>query len=267
MLTTLALVGVMTLAPAQGGLALENVRITYGELGAPRPDNSLLPGDIFFLAFDIKNITVDPTGKVQYSMSMEVTNAAGAKVFEQKPVDRNDFLPLGGNKLPARAYVTVPLDQEPGTYSCKLVVIDKANKAEQSITQKFIVKQKQFGIVSLYTSSDAKGELPAPPYGMTGQSVWVHFVVVLFDRDKTKKQPSLSVEMSTLSADGMPTVPKPTILEISSEVDEKDTGIPLRFLLPLNRPGKFTVQLKVTDKLTNKTSSVQLPIEVVPQPQ
>ena len=267
MWTTLALAGALALAPTQAGqLTLENPRITYGELGAARPDNSLLPGDIFFVAFDIKNITLDPTGKVSYSMAMEVLNAEGKAEFEQKPVERNDFLPLGGDTLPARAYLTIPLTQKPGKYTCKVTVTDLASKASKTLEQPFEVKPKQFGIVSLYTSSDAQGQLPAPSSGIIGQSVWVHFVVVLFERDPKTKQPNLEVEMAALGADGKPTVPKPTVYTVNSMVDEKDSGIPLRFLLPLNREGNFTIRLKATDKVSNKTSTVTLPVTVSPRP-
>src|SRR4029077_12919114 len=115
MLQSMALFAALTMTPGQGtGLALRNPRITYGELGSPRPDNKLLPGDIFFLSFDIDGIKVSPEGRVKYGMAMEVTDSSGKSIFKQMPVERDDFLPLGGNKLPARAYVSVGPDQAPG---------------------------------------------------------------------------------------------------------------------------------------------------------
>src|SRR5262245_34655986 len=112
MLTSVTLAAVMTLAPgqgAQGGLTLSGARVTFGELGAVRPDAKFLPGDIFFVAFDIDGIKVDETGRVKYSMGMEVVNKDNAPIFKQQPMEREDFLPLGGTKLPARAYITVGL--------------------------------------------------------------------------------------------------------------------------------------------------------------
>src|SRR5207248_1050493 len=83
MIPTLALAAALGLAPSQpaGALSLKNVRVTYGELGAPRNDDKLLPGDLYFIAFDIEGIKVDAAGKVSYSMAMDVTDKAGKSIF------------------------------------------------------------------------------------------------------------------------------------------------------------------------------------------
>lgn len=267
MWTTLALAGALAMTPAQGGdLALANDRLTYGELGPERSSSELAPGDIFFVAFDIQNITVDESGQVAYSMAMEVAKKSGETIYKQEPVNLTNFVPLGGTSLPGRAYVTIPLDQPAGEYTFKLTVTDKGSMKTATLEREFTVTEKQFGIVKLYTSSDVAGELPAPPFGLAGQAVWVHFFVVFFERKADTKQPDVEVEMTIADANGQPTVAKPTILPINSEVPEKDQGMPLRLLIPLNRPGEFTLQLKVTDKVANKTSTETLPITVLAQP-
>src|SRR5438093_7606915 len=105
MFPTLALAAALTLAPAQNpALDISNARVTFGgEFGPTRPDNRLLPGDIFFLAFDIDNLKLDD-GKVQFAIGMEVTDATGKTFFSQKPTEHDVLLPLGGSKLPANAY-------------------------------------------------------------------------------------------------------------------------------------------------------------------
>ena len=48
MLTTVALMAVLTLAPGQSGqLTLTHVRTTHGTLGPTRQDNKVLPGELF----------------------------------------------------------------------------------------------------------------------------------------------------------------------------------------------------------------------------
>jgi hypothetical protein len=264
MITSIAFIAAMTLAPAQGGLTLGGARVTYGELGSVRPDLKFLPGDIFFVGFDIDGIKVDETGKVKYSMGMEVVDKDNKAIFIQKPQDRDDFLPLGGTKLPARAFVSIGLDQAPGTYTCRVTVVDLATKTSKTLEQNFDVIKAAFGLVQVFTSSDGKGEIPAPPLGVAGQSIFVHFAVIGFARDAKAKQPDLDVEMAVLNKDGTPALPKPSSLNINSGVDAKDSGIPLRFLLPMNRAGDFTVELKSTDKVSKATSRVTFPIKVLP---
>lgn len=251
--------------PAQGaGISLSNTRITYGELGATRPDNKFLPGDIFFVSFDIDGVAIDADGKVKYSMGMEVFDAKGASIFKQAPVDREDFVPLGGNKLPARAFISVGVDQEAGMYTCKVTVTDKGAKGEAKVLeQKFEVLKKDFGIVQLFTSADSEGKFPSSTTGLVGQSIFVQFAVVGFDREAVRKQPKIEIEMTVYDADKKPTLAKPTSVVIDKDVPEKDIGIPLRFTLPMNRAGGYLVELKATDTITKKTTKIYLPVRVI----
>ena len=228
MLTSVALFAALSMTPGQGqagALTLSNPRITYGELGSNRPDNKLLPGDIFFLSFDIEGIKVSTEGRVKYGMAMEVFDAAGKSIFKQMPVERDDFLPLGGTKLPARAFVSVGVEQPAGTYTCKVTVTDLSDKdkaVSKTMEQKFEVLPRGFGIVQLYTSADDQGKIPSPLVGVSGQSMFVHFAVIGFERDKaTGKQPNLTIEMVVYDKDRQPTLAKPTVKQVPDEADGK----------------------------------------------
>src|SRR6266511_1350942 len=77
MWATLAVAASLSMAPAQqpaGPLKLSNDRVTNGLLGANRTETKLLPGDTFWVAFDVENPTVTKAGRVLYSMGMELTN-------------------------------------------------------------------------------------------------------------------------------------------------------------------------------------------------
>ena len=68
--------------------------------------------------------------------------------------------------------------------------------------------------------------------------------------------------------DRAPTLAKPTLKNIPDEadgkVDEKAVGVPMRFLVPMNREGGFLIELKATDNVSKKTSKVYLPLRVFP---
>jgi hypothetical protein len=288
MLTSVALFAALSMTPAQaGGMTLSNPRLTYGELGSARPDNKLLPGDIFFLSFDIDGIKVNPEGRVRYGMAMEVVDSTGKSVHKQMPVERDEFLPLGGNKLPARAFVSISFEQAPGTYTCKVTVSDLSDKdkaVSKTIEHKFEVTPRGFGFVQVYTSADPDGKISAPLVGVAGQSMFVHFAVIGFERESTKpkdakaggiepkakpaesKQPNITIEMIVWGQDRQPTLAKPTVKQVPDEadgfVDEKVIGVPMRFLVPLNREGGFLIELKATDNITGKAAKVYLPLKV-----
>jgi hypothetical protein len=260
----------LTLAPAQDGpLTISNDRVTFcGEFGPSRPNNRFLPGDTFYLAFDVDNLKMDMYGVVKYTMGMEVTNAAGQSIYKQPPVKNDMVLPLGGNKMPARGFVNLDVTTPPGTYSCRLTVTDMATNASKSIDKTFEVLPAAFGMVSMFTSADDRGEIPAPLMGIPGQVLYLNFLVVGFGRktDPTTgtKQPDLVTELRILDQNGKPTTEQPSTLAYDKGVDEKLSSLEFKFRIPMNRSGVYTVEVKATCKVTDKTYKISFPLTVMP---
>jgi hypothetical protein len=251
--------------PAQGGeLKLSNIRMTVGELGPPRGNAKLLPGDILFIGYDINGLAIEPDGVAKYKMAMEVADGAGKTIFKQDPRELNDFVPLRGNSIPARAFVTIGLDQDPGNYVCKVTVEDPKSKAKDTLTTKFEVTKRDYGIVAVYTTHDLKGEISAPTTGVVGQTIFIHFSVASFQRDPKTKQPNVEFEFQILDDKGQPTLGKPGSHTQNSGVDEKEGAFQMRFPLFMSRPGKFTARVTATDKVANKKASYDLPVTVLP---
>lgn len=264
MLAALALATISAMIPAEANqLALSNVRITYGPLGATRPEAKLLPGDHLFLGFDIEGVTVDESGKVRYSMEMELTDSAGKSIFKQLPKEQETINSLGGNSLPAFAAVDIGLEQPAGKYSVKVTVTDLATKKSENFTQKFEVAPRGFGLVRFEATGDPDGKDPLAMLG-TGQTLWVNAAVVGFALDKAKSQPNLSFELTILDDAGKPTIKKPFTGVVNKDVPAKAASVPIQFFLALNRPGNFTAQLKVTDSVSG--TSVQESMKFVVHP-
>ena len=266
MLTNLLAIAAMCLPAQAGVLKLSNARFTFGELGPERPAKTVQAGDVVFLTFDIGGIKVETDGGVKYSIAMEVSDKDGKSIFQQKPVDRADYLPLGGNVLPARAFVSLGVDQTPGTYTCLVTVTDAASKAVGTLKQSFEVTPPAFGLVQIYMAADEKGEVPSPYVGQVGQSIWLHFSVFGFTRDEAKKQPDIAIEMTVLDKDGKTTIGKPLNYGVSQGVDASFKLVPLRILVPLNRQGEFSIRLKATDNLTKKSMTQNLKLVVLTPP-
>jgi hypothetical protein len=264
MWTMLTFVAALALPVGQADkLTVTNVRSTYGIRGATRADAKFLPGDSLVLTYDIEGIKTDEAGKVLYSTATEVTDSKGKVLFKQDPTDLETVVALGGNQLPAYSQVAIGVHQPAGEYKIKVTITDRAAKKSTDLTYKFEVLDKAFGVVRLSTTNDQEGLSSSSVYGV-GESTWVHFSVVGFERDATKKQPKVSVSLTVLDEDGKATLAKPFEGEISSNVDEKALSFPGHFLLSLNRAGKFTVELKATDKVSKKTTKVTIPLTVMP---
>ncbi len=275
MLTTIALAAILGVAPAQpGNLKLTNVRMTVGELGPTREGSKLLPGDVLFIAYDIDGLTIDGAGVAKYTMAMEVTDGAGKLIFKQDPRDLQDFVPLRGSRLPARAFITVGLDQPQGSYNCKIAVTDPKTKATGNLAVKFEVLKREFGVVAVFTSYDVRGEISAPTTGQVGQTVYIQFSIASFERGQKTKQPNVEIQFQVydekntpllVDEAGKPTPRKHVQDEKSPQmVKDTDGAFALQFPLFMNRPGKFTVEIKATDNVSKKSSTYKLPVTINP---
>ncbi|HEV3256377.1 MAG TPA: hypothetical protein VG013_05800, partial [Gemmataceae bacterium] len=260
MLTSIAFVAALALAPAETSeLNLNHVRFTYGVMGSTRPDTNFLPGDDAVLCFDVEGIQADDEGRVLYSVGMDVTDAKGKVQFSQKPRDLEANNCLGGNSFPAFARVNIGLDMPPGEYTLKVKVADRSTRASQVVTKTYTILPRAFGLVRLSTTSDAEGQAPLAAAGV-GQTLWINFMAVEFGRKKGR--PSLHAVLRVLDADGRPTMRKPLAGKVNEEVPKNLRALPMQFLLDLNRPGKFTVEVKVTDEVTGNKASLSFPLKV-----
>jgi hypothetical protein len=267
MLSSLALAAALSLTPAQAGqLQLTNVHATYGLLGATRTDLKYLPGDTFFLAFDIEGLQVNEFGIARYNMSIEYLNKEGKSQFRQGAEEGKDMEAtnlLGGSRVPSFAYAEIGTDTAPGEYTLKVTVTDRSTKKTQTLSRKIQVLPKGFGLVRIGMAHLAREYVPAPPFGVVGETLVVNCAAAAFDRDKMTKQPNVSFEMRILDEAGKPTVVKPDVIQISKDVPENFSVLPVPFTLALNRPGKFTIELKATDMITKKSATATLPLQVI----
>jgi hypothetical protein len=264
MMTTFALLSALQLAPGQAGdLTLKDARVTHGILGMKRADARLLPGDSLFVAFGIEGMTTDREGKALYNISTEVADAGGKVLFRQPPRDLEAVNALGGNRFPAYSQVDIGLQQPPGEYTLKVIVGDRTSRKSATLTQKFTVLPADFGLVRFSVTGDAEGMVPTGLLG-EGESVWLNALVVGFGRDNAGKQPNVALELRVLDDKGQPTRPKPFSGALGKDVPAGATSLPVQCLLPLNRTGKFTIEVKATDQVTGKSATRTFPITVHP---
>ncbi len=260
--STLVVLAALTLAadpPSE--LTLSNIRATHGLLGPKRNAMNVQPGDSVYVCFDITGITVGADGKVKYSIATEVTDSKGKPIFKQEPRDLEVPLSLGGNSVPGYSQIDVGLAQPAGEYNLKLVVVDREGKKTATFSHKFNIAAPGFGLVRFSTTRDQQGSLPSNVAGV-GESLWLHFGVVGFDRDKTGKQPKVDVELQILD-DKDKLVGKPQTGTIGKDVPDGVTMLPLQFFLSLNRAGAFKMVVTATDQMSKKTTKTTLPLTVL----
>ena len=199
-----AFLTVLALQPAaqEAKLELGSPRMTYGYLGAARPKSGVLPGDVAHFTFEIKNLKLNNMGKASYSIAIEIRDANGKLLFEQRPynsVTRNFF---GGTSLPCSASVEIPRDAKAGAVDWKVTVQDRTTKQTAELTGKGLILPADFGIVRVGLFADAETRVPMSAVGVVGDSAYLQLSAVGFERDKTKKQPNVSISLRILDENG-----------------------------------------------------------------
>jgi len=256
------LAGLLLLAPAQADLQVKNVQMTYGGFGPARPAGKVLPGDELYFNFDIEGLTIKD-GKVVYSLHIEILSQ-GKVQFRQPPTEKEQTILLGGNSLQGAAQFEIGLATPPGLYDFKVILSDAATKKTQSFTKTIEILPKGFGLVQVKTTLDAAGVAPTHLFSV-GQTAWVNFSAVGFDRAGPMMQPKLTFELTVLDETGKPTSAKPYTGTVDKDVPGMVAAIPGQFPLPLNRAGKFTVQVKAIDQLapTRPPAVLTFPLQVL----
>jgi hypothetical protein len=222
-----------------------------------------MPRDFVFVSFDIEGLKASPDGRVVYSMGMDVIDKTGKAIFTAPPAKQEMLLPLGAAKLPAFVFVTLGPDMQPGPYTARVTVVDEGTKTSKSFDQKFELVPAGFGLVALYVTKDDKGMLACGASGVVGQTVYVNFGMVGFGRDASGKT-NAAVEFRVLDDKGQPVNAQPIVVEVPREFPAAEKFVPFQIMLPLNREGSFTVELKAADKVGNKTAALSFPLRIYP---
>ena len=261
MWTTVALLSALSVTPGQKDLSLTHVRSTLGLLGPQRSNETLSPGDILYVCFDIEGISVDEQGKVRYSIALEVSDSSG-KVLFKRSLDKSEAkMSLGGNRVPAYAQISIGSETPAGEYSYKITVKDLISGKSKSITRSAKVIAKDFALVRTSVSVDLDGRYPVVVFGC-GQGIWVHSNAVGFMRNRDSKQPHVAFTLRVLDEDGKPIYDKPMTNTVKKDVPDKAPAVPMAFPLSLNRPGKFTVEFVARDEISGKKAKTSFPITV-----
>ena len=80
----------------------------------PQADAKLLPGDVLFIAFDIDGLTIDADGDGQVHDGDGGDRRGRQADLQAGPAGADRLRPARAATLPARAFITIGLDQAAG---------------------------------------------------------------------------------------------------------------------------------------------------------
>lgn len=265
MLRALILLAVPGIISAQeSGLKITDVAKRHGLHGPVCKTNQIHIGDIAFLEWVNKGLTVGEDGRVSYSIGIEIFDANGKLVFSREPSKSTKLLPFGGTQAPAFFTSTVGLDTPPGKYKVKITVEDLLGKlrflSKASFTREVEIIKTDFALLRTSLSYDSEGAIPAPAHGVLGQTMQLNAYVYGAGRDKDFN-PNLKTTVRILEKGKEVGKPQTGVIN-KAAADEK--LIPVAVGLSLDRVGTFAIELLVEDKVSGKSEKRTFDLTVHP---
>lgn len=247
-------------APAK--LELRDVRASHGQLGPERKSDEYVLGDEAYYRFTIAGVKSDADGRLAAEIHLRVTDAQGKEVLKTA-VPVQAVMALGGDTLPGSARVNLNDPITPGEYELTVEVKDLNAGESASFRRKFTCKPEEFAAVQVRFYQDPDGKLPAPVGGMVGQTLFVRFYGIGFDRGQGEID--LEFDIRVFDGQGKPVTPKPIRAAFHNEdpaVVKQVGRLNFKGEMTLNRPGEFVLRLTLTDKLAKKTTTFEAPMRV-----
>ena len=249
---------------AKAKLEIRDIQASHGQLGPERKSNEYITGDQVYFRYTVAGFRLDDEGRLRCELRLTVKDARGKKKVDRE-VPLQQVVALGGDTMTAFASFNLDEDFPPGEYELTVSLTDQLTKETASFQRKIICKPEEFALVQVRFYQDAMGEVPARVGGTVSQTLFVKLKAVGFDR--SKGEIDIEMEIAVLDEAGKPVIAKPIRAGLHNEKPDevKQIGrIGLSGTLTLNRPGNFTLQIRVTDKLTKKKLSFEAPLRVVP---
>jgi len=250
-------------ASSQAKLQIENIQACYGPYGPERKSLDLYPFDILFLRFTVTGLKTDADGKVSATVTMKWSDAKG-KVLDETSFPSAGILHLGGNSFLAFVHLRMPEQLPPGKNTVTVTVTDNLSKESAAFERQFTGHKSKLQIVGLEFFHDPDGKFPSSTNLPPGEPLHFRVRVIGFDRSKEKIHVVMGVQ--TLDSEGKGNLPKPLLFDFREEDPRAIQRTGFVFFngqLGLNRVGKFTLRLTVTDRMTDQSAKLEVPVNVV----
>lgn len=252
--------GLLFATSALADVKLENIQARYGRSGPIRDSLKALPGDEVMFTFTIVGLQPDETGKLDGELAQKVTTSKGEVVLDQKgPLKQ--VMAFGGPTVPSNASLTFGMNTPADDYTVTVTVTDNTQKKSASFERTVTCLKRGFGIIRHTLSYDPDGKSSASTTNQMGQQLFYKMTAVGFDRSK---KIDLLMTLQMFDDAGKPLMSKPLAVPLGTDDPEKlqTDNVTFSGFFWLSRVGTFKAKFVVTDKVTDKTVTWEVPLKV-----
>lgn len=240
---------------------------SLGPFGPRRETDVFFAGEALSYRFDIDRPKFDAERQFNVAFTYRLLDEDGkSQLAESYPVEGRFWIDV--ERVRYHLEFKLPDDLAPGIYTLELSCIDNEAGRQATITRPLEVKPAEFALVSTRFYYDAAKSIPAPAGGLLGQDL--HFQVEVLGEDRTAGKAHLAFEIHVLDEAGNDLSHlEPIAWQHDSPefVDDRSKHPLFSGHLSLLRAGDFVLRLMVTDKATEKTTQIELPLRIAHAPE
>src|SRR5262245_14304760 len=258
---TLLAVAVTTAVRAQP--AFQDVKFTGGLFGPERAPAVFHRQDEVCLHYTVAGLQTDSDGRIDVTFETKVTDPNGAVALRNSAPAKTDLL-LGGDRVPGFFNLALDFPYLPeGEWTVEVAATDNVSRTTATLTQKWEYRPKEFAVVRLGLARDDLFKFPARASTVVvGQPLFFRAKVVNFARERGRLK--MDVEVQFLDAEGHE-VSKPRSMPIRHQLEGDPSPLECWDLsggVQPNRAGDFKVRIVAHDRISQKTTQVEVPLHV-----
>jgi hypothetical protein len=206
-------------------------------------------------------LAVDKNGRSHFQTTLMVKG--GKEPLKQKLGDTVVVNLQNATRARHSIHVILPGDQAAGNYDIDITVDDVIGKTSGTMEKpfRFTVVPRDFGLVQfqLYYRYTQEVQVPAPCVGAVGQTL---FVTAVLSRGKEEKPWAADLEFRVLDEQGKALTAQPLVGEFKNLPTDL-LYLDFRFDFPVQRAGNYQLQLKATDPINKRTTTLTVPFVAV----
>jgi hypothetical protein len=252
-----ALLGSMSAAQAQ--LAIQNIQACYGPCGPERPQLQYHHLERVCFRFTVMGASADEDGQVDLHTSGQLVAPDGTSAGsgEKNAEGLMNFGPIYAEDI------AFPLPQHlaPGEYTLTVMVHDQRTKQTASFERKLLLEPDELAICSPEFFYDADGQIAAPFGGVVNQKLHLRFIIIGINT--TTGRSEVETRFEVFDAKTRRPLCKP-VIKVDQTANSLLPQLQMRLSsqIALHWPGKFILRISATDRLANKTATLEVPIHV-----
>jgi hypothetical protein len=231
--------------------------------GGPRRCAIISAGEMLYFNILFKDLGSD-NGKVDCSYICQMVDFQGNTVGELEEKRISGCPGLGGTSEFAICGFQTDLNTPPGIYQTKVLVHDFVHNHNKVVSFPIkILPSDEFNATNLKFSHGEDGYATCGNCFTIGDNLYLNFAIVGFAVADSKMKVKLRETVEDEQGNSIDASPFEKLINNVIDDQTRIEGLKYHTTFRLNRAGKYTLNLHLTDEISNKAVSNKIPFQVL----